>query len=191
MNKWWALSSSSRRRQAAHGARARVLEPERHPAPDCFLHGGTLHRFEYGIPAASLLPLRPSPRRLSVPALRPSARRCTRRREALQRWGIAIPPTSPVCRSPRFFGSTRCRLSSPLARSASATGSACVLRERSETVFCLVVWLCLLYACRVRNEMRIRRVRDRGFSVGPGWLEILFSFNHKLCLLQVMRGLVE
>jgi len=111
---------------------------------DCFLHGGVLHWFEFGVPAASLLPLRPSPRRLSAPALRPSACRCTRRREALQRWGIAIPPTSPVCRSPRFFGSTRCRLSSPLARSASATGSACVLRERSEMVFWLVVWLCSL-----------------------------------------------
>jgi hypothetical protein len=48
------------------------------------------------------------------------------------------------------------------------------------------------YACRVRNEMRTRGVGDRGLLVrGPGWLEILLSFNHKLCLLQVMRGLVE
>ncbi|XP_066382433.1 uncharacterized protein, partial [Miscanthus floridulus] len=60
------------------------LLPLRLPAPDCFLHGGALHCSEYDVPVASLLPLRPSPRRLSTPALHPSARRCTRRREALQ-----------------------------------------------------------------------------------------------------------
>ena len=47
------------------------------------------------------------------------------------------------------------------------------------------------YACRVRNEMHIRGVGGRGLVVGPGGLEILFSFDHKIGLLQVMRGLVE
>lgn len=47
------------------------------------------------------------------------------------------------------------------------------------------------YACRVRNEMHIRGVGGRGLVVGPGGLEILFSFDHKICLLQGMCGLVE